>query len=169
MVACSSFLFHQRFFGHVLGQILWGNASLSCSSRCQNWGEGTGGQFFPPHMYKFTSFSDRHVQGSYKQRSSSENISHAQLILSPGGYHSTSFMWGESTGISVQCFSNYRVLMNHLRTWQKYRFKFNRSAVEPKCLHFEQASVDSDAADLQTTLEYQNPSISLWLVIYQEN
>lgn len=65
-------------------------------------------------------FSDHHAQGPYKKRYLSENINYTQFFL-PENHPSTSHSCEDSTEISIQCFSNYKVLMNHLETALKHR------------------------------------------------
>lgn len=121
--------------------------------------EKTNRQLLHPHIYIMNDlFSGHHAQGPYKQRYLSENINYTQFIL-PENHPSTSHSCEDSTEISIQCFSNYKVLMNHLETVLKHRFSLNWFEVEPKCLHSRQASVDTDAADLQTMIQWQGLSI----------
>lgn len=134
MALCSSYsvkgsLDMVKSAGTCTREDTWGNASLSHSSRCQTGG-GTNGQFLPPHIFIFMSFPATMRRDPLRKHQS------CSVNSTIRNHHSTSPSCEDSTVTSVQCFSNYKVLMNHLGTFQKYRFKFNRSGVQPKCLHF---------------------------------
>lgn len=166
-------MYQRRYFGEIL--LLATPADVKMGER------ELVGNFSTPLVYIFTSFLATKARDLISRGPCHKTLV-TQLILSSENHHPTFYLCEDSSVISVQCFSNYRVLMNQLGTWLKCRFGFNRSGVEPNTRvsnklqwtlmlhickpHLSSRVLVSLPSQIWSTFYLK---VSLWLVIYQEN
>lgn len=118
----------------ALEGILWGNAPSQPLYQMSKQEERTSRQFLSTHIYVHL-FSGHHAQGLYKQKPLVRKCQSCPLLILPSQNRSTSHSCEDNTVISVQCFSTYKVHINHPGIWLECTFRFHRSGVDPKLLH----------------------------------